>query len=284
MGTPDFALWTASFPQDIRSGWLLPNALVTQGIRSARVWGVQQTRLMQTAYHIQLCDDHYFVSRTHDDLSLTDVLVQAYDLLVARIVRFLTSDKSGRGNCKAPDTSTLPLDMQEVTAQSDPVSPLVSPPTQMAFADSGTSMQEGPHQGEWTSTNQEGTVVLSVPLRVAHDILNIPMLRSPADVRPALTRLLSIRDLDITMEVQTPSWQGTIDPGLLSVVQELTWNCQPLTAYASKVQYALAATQFQDPARHILLRPLITRIQTDTEYLQSRRGSAPRALSCCLTR
>jgi hypothetical protein len=68
------------------------------------------------------------------------------------------------------------------------------------------------------------------------------MIHSPADARPALTRLLSISDLDIMLEVSTPSWQGTIDPGLLSVVQEFIENFQPLAAYISKVQYALAAS------------------------------------------
>jgi hypothetical protein len=54
MGTPDFSLWTASFPQHIHSGWLVPYALVTQGINSDRVWGAQPTdtlvHLMKTVH------------------------------------------------------------------------------------------------------------------------------------------------------------------------------------------------------------------------------------------
>jgi hypothetical protein len=138
---------------------------------------------------------------------------------------------------------------------------------QMALSAAGTPIQDGPHKGVWISINQECTVALSVPLRIAHDILNIPVIYSPAD------------DADITLVVQTPSWQGTINPGLLSAVQELIGNCQPLAAYTSKVQYALAATPFQCPARHTLLRPSISRIQTETEYLQSRHGSEPLALA-----
>jgi hypothetical protein len=60
MGTPDFALWTESFPQHIRSGWLVPNALVTQVINSDHVWGAQPTdtlmQLMEAAHHINLCN------------------------------------------------------------------------------------------------------------------------------------------------------------------------------------------------------------------------------------
>jgi hypothetical protein len=114
------------------------------------------------------------------------------------------------------------MDLQEKTD---------APSKHMAHSPTGTPTQEGPHHGEWTSVNQDYSVALSAPLHIAHDILNIPMHHSPADLWLALTPLLGISDLDIILMVLTPFWRGTIDSGLLSAIQELTGSYQSHSAY-----------------------------------------------------
>jgi hypothetical protein len=85
-------------------------------------------------------------------------------------------------------------------------------------------------------------VALSIPLRITHDILNIPMHHSPADARLVLTRLLGISGLDIMQMVPTPSWRGTIDSGLLSAIQELTANRTQLITPRCSLPWPLLST------------------------------------------
>jgi hypothetical protein len=113
MDTPNFALWTESFPQHLRPGWLHLNILATPGIDPLHVWGQPPTdtlmQLMEVQHHIHLCNFHYFISRVHSDCALSEVLKQTYDLLFELIVRYLTNDKNSRGANRAQGITAQPM-------------------------------------------------------------------------------------------------------------------------------------------------------------------------------